>query len=159
MSNPAIPVATAVSSSTTFVEIDNAKIERMAAQKYAEAVTKHWDDMTKYKQQLKQLESDEATLQIKKDGEQRRKHDDALFNANNPKVVEQARDEEFVRLKNEEFKKTNENERRIKRAEADARTELLLKDKRRGDFLFKTKFAGYMFIGVGLSLIVTASHL
>ena len=91
--------------------------------------------------------------------ERKKKQDKLQFLIENPKAADKERQMELDYLDDEETRKKNDNDRKIKFLEAQAHTELIFKDKRHADFLFNTQFVGYMFVGIGLSLIVTASHL
>lgn len=154
-----IPVATACPTSTTTIDIDKDKIASLIASAEQKAIQDHYTDLTRYKKQLDGLLHEETIRQSKEIHEQKKKQDELSFLAQNPEVANKKRRMDLDRLEDEETRKKNENDRKMKMMETQARTELLLKEKRHADFVCNTKYAGYMLVGVGLSFIVTASHL
>lgn len=109
--------------------------------------------------QLDYAANNEYMRQSKEMHEQRKKHEELLFFAQNPTAAKERKERELQQWEDREHLLKHETEAYVARKGADARSELILAGKRRADVLFRTKFIGYMLVGVGLALIATAASL
>lgn len=151
-----VPVATAV---TTSIDIPMDKIAGLIAEEERVRIKEQYDKMTAYKMQLDYAANNERMRQSKEMHEQRKKHEELLFFAQNPTAVVERRERELQELENRAVRVKQDTESIVATRAADARSELLLAGKRRADVLFRTKFIGYMLVGIGLAFIATAASL
>jgi acetyl/propionyl-CoA carboxylase alpha subunit len=162
---PSIPVATAID--TTAIHIDMDKVTQVVAVEGIKILTKKYEDLTQYEKnekakvyaaiRVETQKTEEAKQETEKEKQntekQRQKHEELVFLATHPEAARKKRELELKHLEDEETKKRNEHNRKIQLMEAETRSELLLKDKHREEFWITVKMTGFVFTGIGLSLI------
>lgn len=145
--------------STATIDVPTDKIAGLIAEEERMRIKEQYDKTTAYKMQLDYAANNEYMRQSKEMHEQRKKHEELLFFAQNPTATVERKERELQKLEDRENLLKRETEAYVARKGADARSELLLAGKRRADVLFRTKFIGYMLVGIGLALIATAASL